>query len=43
MAERVDRDAAREIEEAAAVGGLDPSAFAALEGERRAREGVIER
>jgi hypothetical protein len=43
VAERIDGDAAREIEEAATVGGLQPAALAAGEGERRAGKGVIER
>ena len=43
MAERIDGDAAAEIEQPVAVGGLDPRALAAREGDRRAGEGVIER
>ena len=43
MAERVDGDPAGEVEEASAVGGLDPGAFAAHEGEGRTNERVIER
>ena len=43
VAERIDGDAAGEIEHAAAVGGLEPHALAAREGDRRARERVVER
>ena len=43
VAERVDGDAAGEVEKASAVGGLEPGALAAREGERRTRERVVER
>ena len=43
VAERVDRDAAGEIEITLAVGGDQPAAFAALERQRRARKGVVKR
>ncbi len=43
VAERVDGDAAGEIQITLAVGGDQPAAFAALERQRRARKGVIQR
>ncbi len=43
MAERIDGDAAAEIEQPPAVGRLDPRALAAREGNRRTRKRIVER